>query len=473
MSHPSLRRRLVAGLLSVSALVWALTSAGVYFYQRAKLERLFDERLAQAGFVLLTLVHHEFEEAYYDSPRLAPLKALSLEEIVSDLGSELPATSLVFQIRVNQDKFVFRGPGSPKEMLSRQLRGYSNEKADGHAWRVYTIGNDSGQVRIHIGERRYRRNALILSLALEFIYPMIIGMGVLAVLIWLLVSRALSPLNRLALAVEAREPAHLDPLPSNGTPQESLSLVRALNALLKRLSTALENERRFTADAAHELRTPLAALRTQAQVAQRASDAAQRDRALRAIIEGVDRNTHLVEQLLTLARLDHQTDASRQETLDLCAITVDLLVEMAPLADRRHQTIGLDETCGATLAGCATTLRVMLRNLVDNALRYTPPGGQVAVRLSQDVDTVQIEIDDSGPGIPTELYDKVRERFRRVAGGNTVGSGLGLSIVDRIVEQHQGTLNLEQSPLGGLRVVIRLTRKNRLESSSQELKSPA
>lgn len=456
MNHPSLRRRLLAGLLSVSVLVWALTTAGVYFSQRAKLERLFDERLAQAGLILLTLVHHEFEEAYYDSPRSAPFKALSLEEIVSDLGSELPATSLVFQIRVNQDNFVFRGPGSPRQMLSHRDRGFSDEVADDNAWRVYTITNNAGKIRIHIAERRNRRNALILGLALEFVYPMAIGLALLAPLIWLSVGRALSPLKRLTLAVEDREPSHLDPLPDDGTPVESLPLVSALNALLQRLSTAFDNERRFTADASHELRTPLAALRTQAQVAQRSTDPTQRQRALQAIIEGVDRNTHLVEQLLTLARLDYQAGESEPQSLDLCGLVIDVLAEMTPVADRRGQTIGLDEPCTGTIPGCRVTLRVLLRNLVDNALRYTPPGGQISVSLRKRDGLLRLDVDDSGPGIPLASRERVRERFHRASGGNTTGSGLGLSIVDHIVQQHHGRLSLEQSPLGGLRASVLL-----------------
>ena len=241
-----------------------------------------------------------------------------------------------------------------------------------------------------------------------------------------------------------------------GAPDEVRPLVGSLNRLLGRVEAALEQERRFTADAAHELRTPLAALKTQAQVAKGAGEAAGRQHALDQVIAGCDRAAHLVEQLLTLARLDPQRAGQRHAPVDLRELAVQVLAELAPLALAKNIEIGLAEGPVGRVSGDALMLDVLLRNLVDNAIRYTPPGGEVSVAVERTGREIELSGTDDGPGIPAEERDKVGQRFYRILGSGESGSGLGLSIVLRIAELHGASVTLGEGRGGrGLRVGVR------------------
>lgn len=249
-----------------------------------------------------------------------------------------------------------------------------------------------------------------------------------------------------------RDPTNLAALETSDVPVEILPLVGSLNTLLVRLEQALTNERRFTADAAHELRTPLAALKTQAQVARRADNAAQRDAALENLILGTDRATHLVEQLLTLARLDPEGESAvLKETCDLAALARRILADQTPTALSKHIELELTGLESVPITGNSAMLGILLRNLVDNAIRYTPSGGRVAVSVVAN----RLEVTDSGPGIPEQEKQRVFDRFYRVLGTEASGSGLGLSIVQRIVDHHGAKLILETGEQGkGLSVTV-------------------
>jgi two-component system sensor histidine kinase QseC len=235
-------------------------------------------------------------------------------------------------------------------------------------------------------------------------------------------------------------------------------MVAALNRLLQQLNTLLEREKRFLADAAHELRTPLAVLRIHAQNALDAPDPADRTEALRQMLHGVDRATRLVAQLLTLARLEPNAAQLKLQQVDLQAFVRNELAELIPLALERDQDLMLntDEMGDYRLQADATSLGVLLQNLVGNAIQYTPLHGRITVQLKDARDMVEVQVHDSGPGVPAAMRDKLFERFFREGSGT--GAGLGLSIVQRIVELHRGSIALEDSPLGGLGVRVRLPR---------------
>ncbi len=268
------------------------------------------------------------------------------------------------------------------------------------------------------------------------------------------------PLRRVTGALEQRRPEALDPLPDARLPLEVQPLVRALNGLLARLSDALDTQKAFVADAAHELRSPLAAVQIQAQLVARAHDDAGRRDALADLQDGISRATRLVEQLLALARAEPD-GRTADAAVDLTALLADCVRHYVLVAQSRSVDLGIEANEPATIRGDPDALRVMFNNLIDNAIKYTPAGGRIDVGLWMRDGRPLVEIADSGMGIPEEEREKVFDRFYRVGRGthrtrtDVGGTGLGLAIVRRIADQHRAKLSLETSRSGGLKVSIR------------------
>ncbi len=298
----------------------------------------------------------------------------------------------------------------------------------------------------------HERRELVAKIAGRLIVPLALGLPLLGIWIWLATRRALGPLDEIARQIAVREPDRLHALTPVRAPREIAPLVRAINDLFVRVADTLELERRFTADAAHELRTPLAAIAAQAQVAERARDTAEREHAIRQLVAGSRRATRLVDQLLTLARLDPD-NATANETVRLDRLAEDVCA--AHGAEAMEKSIALElDAVPATVTGSTDMLRILLRNLVDNAIRYTPAGGCVTVAVAPGLITVT----DTGPGIPAAERRRVFDRFHRLAGQEAEGSGLGLSIVARIAERHGATIELRDGDAGrGLRVTVRFS----------------
>jgi len=261
-------------------------------------------------------------------------------------------------------------------------------------------------------------------------------------------------LRRLGGILAARQAQSLQPVRLEGSPAELNPMVEALNGLLQRIGTLVAAERRFTADAAHELRTPIAAIRTQAQVALNEGDGALRRHALQSALEGCDRATRLVEQLLTLSRLDSEATAT-WPAADLAAVARQVLADMAPRAVAKGQVLELEADEHCTVATDGTLLAVLVRNLVDNAVRYSPAQAQVKVTLSHDASRTWLRVEDSGPGLSEPDLQRLGERFFRVLGSGQGGCGLGWSIVRRIAAVHRAEVRASRSvALGGLQVVV-------------------
>jgi two-component system sensor histidine kinase QseC len=276
----------------------------------------------------------------------------------------------------------------------------------------------------------------------------------LALLLWVAVTRGLRPLVRLTDEVAQREPDNLAPLDAQSAPREVLPLIERLNKLFARIDASLRKERRFTADAAHELRTPVAGIRAQAQVARAATNEAERNRALDNAILGCDRAAHLIDQLLTLARIDTLGD----EAAGMCrlrSLAAEMIAAIAPTALARNVRLELAEGDEAQVRGDAALLRILLRNLIDNAVRHTPEGTTVSVSIGVDRGHGYLSVSDNGPGIPSEEMPRIAERFYRPLGTRASGSGLGLSIVKRIAEIHGASLQLAPNEDGvGLRATV-------------------
>jgi len=334
--------------------------------------------------------------------------------------------------------------------------GYSNVKQGNHEWRVYT--HVAGTYALQVAHSLDDRREVAREIALRTLLPLAALIPILGVVIWWAVGVGLKPLDAISRAVAKRQPDAMAPLPERDLPDELRPLVTSLNALLARLDEALSAQRRFTADAAHELRTPLAALKLQVELAGRAGDASDRHAALTELEQGVDRAAHLVEQLLTMARLEPEGPGHEVENIDLAALVRDAVVARAPLAGDKQIDLGLVRCTAVHVPGDRANLSILVGNLLDNALRYTPAGGRIDVAVDATADGGTLSVTDTGPGIAPADRERVFERFHRVrAPGDDepVGSGLGLSIVRRIAVAHGASVQLDDGP-GGRGLTVRV-----------------
>jgi two-component system sensor histidine kinase QseC len=434
-----LRRRLLFLLSGTVLAAWLATAAFTYFDAREEIGEMLDAHLAQSAGLIAAQLEHELED---------------------EQGEKVPRQykherKIAFQVWDRKDRLLLRSASAPASRLQSQSEGYGDATIDGKRWRIFSRWDESRHYLVQVGERYELRDELAESVASHLLHPLYFALPALALLIWLAVGAGLAPLAGVAREVGRRAPDNLAPLDEASAPREISPLIGALNALFDRLRTSLEQERRFTADAAHELRTPLAAVKTQAQVAIGATADAERTRALANVVAGTDRASRLVEQLLVLARLDPQTALPPGQTVDLQALAQQGVAEIAPAAAGKGIEVGLAPGAAAPVAGDAVLLAVLLRNLLDNAVRYTPPGGEVEVSVRPVDGGVSLTVVDNGPGIPEAERGQVFERFHRVLGSGEAGSGLGLSIVRRIADLHRAGVSLEAGPGGrGLRVEV-------------------
>jgi two-component system OmpR family sensor kinase len=324
---------------------------------------------------------------------------------------------------------------------------------NGRDWRVYTLVQ--GTHALQVAQSQDERDAIATQTALRTLIPVLGFIPLFGALIWFGVGRGLAPLDTMSRAVAKRRPDAMAPLNERDMPEELRPLAASLNDLLTRLDAALASQRRFTADAAHELRTPLAALKLQLDLARRAQDVPARTAAYDDLDAGVSRASHLVDQLLTLARVEPEALAARASDVDLSALAKEAIVSRAALAAAKGVDLGLAKDIHAVVRGDAATLATLLSNLLDNALRYTPSGGRVDVSLDREGDHTILSVADTGPGIPKEERERVLDRFYRSATTAEPGSGLGLSIVKRIAEAHHATLELD-APEQGTGLVVRV-----------------
>ena len=426
----SLRRRLLGLLLGGVAAAWLVTMVFSYVDAHHEVDELFDAQLAQAAQTLLALASHDEGEG------------------VEDLGeaSHKYQRRLRFQIWRADGKLLMRSNNAPESPLT-EARGFSETQGkDGH-WRHFSQWNDEHSLQVQVSENHHIRDDLIGHIAWRLIFPALFGLPLIGLWVWLATRQGLSSLAGVARQIASRDPQQLQAIHPTSAPTEIRPLVEALNGLFQRVEQTIDAERRFTADAAHELRTPLAALQAQLQVAQRARDNIERDRSLQQLQSGLSRAAHLVDQMLQLARLDPESGLPNPQPVDLTALVETVCAELGPQILARNIDFSFESTGQAIVTGQAEWLRVLIRNLVDNAVRYTPEGGTVIVRIERQNDHLTLAVSDSGPGIPPAQRSAVLQRFHRLDQGGQPGSGLGLAIVARIAELHAAQLYLGTSPM--------------------------
>jgi len=424
-------------VLAVTLLVWSATVVFTWRDARHEIDELLDGHLAQAASLLIAQVMSDVEEIDLEH---APLL-------------HKDARKVAFQVHDRRGRLRLHSANAPDEALSPGDEGFAERKVEGRRWRVFSAWDPSREYLVQVGERVDVRDELAREMIGALLSPLLVALPVLTLAIWLAIRAALRPLSRLARDVGQREPGQLAPLDGTGAPSEVQPLIAQLNRLFERIRASLERERRFTADAAHELRTPVAGIKAQAQVARMAAGAQVRDEALARVVAGADRAGRLVEQMLTLARLEAMEGGARAR-IDVHALAVEVAADRAPAALEREVQLEVAEAGPAWVEGLPGLLDVLLGNLVDNALAHAPAGSRVRLAAGREGGSVRLRVEDEGPGIAPSERDKVFERFHRLDGAPKGGSGLGLSIVGRIAEIHRARIELADAEGGGLRIDV-------------------
>ncbi len=430
----SLRTKLLV-LLTVAVLTAALVQAAAVFRNAMReADAVFDYHLQQIALSLAT--------GELGLPGFGPR------------GNPNDNLDYVFQVWAPDGQRIY--VSRPRvELPDQAVLGYANADVNHQKWRVFSM--QAGGRTIQVAQPLLSRRALALTFALNSVWPMLLIVPLLLLVVAWVVRRSLGPLRTLSTELENRAATSFDPLDPRSVMLEMQPVVRAMNGLFARTRQAFDAQQMFVADAAHELRSPLAALKLQLQMLARAPDDATRRLAAQRLDSGIDRATHLVEQLLALARAD-SGGREAPESTSLTDAARQALADTLELAHAHGVDAGLEQAEELMVRAPPQGLRMLARNLVDNAVRYCPRDARVDVRVRAEGDRSILEVDDSGPGIPAAERPRVFDRFYRRADSPPGGSGLGLAIVRSVAERSGAEVELLDSPLGGLRVRVSFPR---------------
>lgn len=432
----SIRRKLLITLIGALLAAGFAAAVATFFSAQIEFDKFLDTHLEETAEAVSESVMHSI-----------PGKRPTHLTIVGDADSY----QIVIQVYDSSTNSLWRRDGTPTLPLPEQP-GFGLEKVDGRAWRTYSTV--AGPLIITVAQDTAVRTELAAASAFRILQPLCLLIPFIAIAVWIVVGDGLAPLERTARSVARRSPTALTPISTKGLPTELAGLVNAINQLLEQLNQSLTAQQRFASDAAHELRTPLTALKLQVQLAQRAKTPEAREKCFVRLNEGINRATRLVSQLLTLARLDPDSRNKPVSTIKLAPLAHSVVEDMTPIAAQKSISITA-VTDDADLDGMEDAIRLMMTNLTDNAVRYTPIGGHIEIRTRRDGETAVIEVADDGPGIPPEERARVFDRFYRVLGTQTSGTGLGLAIVKRIADIHCGSIEIDNG-IGGRGVCFRL-----------------
>ena len=457
----SIRRLLVLAL--VGTLSVGITVAAAFSYRAGLQEanELFDAKLAHSARILMSLV----DDALADGSGRAPGAPMVISvwhgdasghgQALISAGGHAYETKLAFQVRDTDGVQLLRSESGPAQLLAPLAPGYADVLINGEKWRTFTLRAPSGRW-YQASELSDIREEMAEGIAQGTLVPLFLSLPVMALLTWLAIWWTSRGLQRISNEIQARAPDRLAPIELRRVPREIQGLAQAVNGLLARLDAALSRERRFTADAAHELRTPVAAIKVHADNLRTAANRDERHESQQRLDAGVRRMERAISQLLALSRVEPGASPLRREAVDLQDIVARHADDMRLLAGERDIAVRVDAH-RALVRGDDAALDGLVRNLLDNAVRYAPASGQVSVQLAVADGQARLVVEDSGPGIAPEARERVFERFHRELGTGVEGSGLGLSIVAQVLESHGGTIVLDASPaLGGLRATVTL-----------------
>ncbi len=501
----SLRQLLLVTLLSSSMLIWGITAFINYKVTREEVSALFEAELSQSAKILDTFVeglivggsledhwkkekneetvsnptqkkidlqlsseeqslfknaHNELAlsfEGLKDVIEESNVEKIVNEVVEADSPSSKYGRKIAFQLWSKDGRLLLRSPSAPEDQeFSKSKSGFSEEKINDKLWHVYSISNDIGGYVIHVGQKEEIRSQLTDEISSHLVTQFLIGLPFLGIVIWLIVGKAFKPINRLERQLARREASYLKPLSTKKLPNEILPVVNEINNLFVQLERAFEHERRFSADASHELRTPLAGLLTQAQVALRTTDEEVRTQALQRIKQAVNRMTYMVQQLLTFSRIESNIEFLSKESTVLSREVVQVIADLDQDAHKKRIQMEFEEAHEVPVVVNVPLINILIRNIIDNAIKYTPAQGTIMITVTGKENKVQFCVEDSGPGIAPDQYEESLKRFHRCKETvNTAqGSGLGFSIVQRIVAIHGAELILGVSQFGGLKVTV-------------------
>jgi len=440
----SIRRRLLLLLLGSLALVWVVMLGLTYSKAHEEVHEMADARLQQSARTLMLL----------DLKRLGRLAKGQTQDDDHDHDVDNGSNPLDFQVWSDEGELLLRSANAPAALF-RPGEGYDTFELDHRQWRGYASHDRARHYQVRVFEPLGVRDQLIGKLARRMAQVLLLALPLLAILIWAGIGRGLRPLAQLSQGIASRNADKLDPILLEQVPVEAQALIDALNQLLERLARSIEKERSFTADAAHELRTPLAAIKVQAEVALGARDDASRQYAISQVIAGVNRTTHLVRQLLLLARLDHVESAVRQ-AVDLGSLARECVARRGGEAQRCGVAFKVSAAPNCVLQGDPAMLSIMIGNLLDNAIKYGRAPGHTEVSVSREANSLLLSVKDDGEGVAPENRARLQDRFFRTQDSDAPGSGLGLSIVAKIAATHEGTMAIGDGLGGrGLGVTIR------------------
>jgi two-component system OmpR family sensor kinase len=428
----TIRGALLISLLSAIAVAGLVAFIAIYYKALDEANELFDYHLQQLAYALRD---QPFERA----------------NVLS--SGEEPIFDFVIRVWNREGKQLYLSQPHASLPPKPTQSGLQTENTHQGGWRVFSTWIRGRTIQV--AQPMHVRNRLAASMAFRLLIPLYVIIPVLGVLVWYIVGHGLHPLDDLARAVTRRTISDLSPLPAVNLPNEVKPLVQALNDLLDHLRLSLDRQRAFIADAAHELRSPLTALQLQTQLAERTKTDSERITAFAKQKQGLKRAVHVVQQLLTLARQEPGAAAPKTSSISLTPLARQVIAEHISLAEEKTIDIGIshiEET--VSVIGDGESLHILLGNLVDNAIRYTPSGGHVDIALGRTGERPYLEVSDDGPGIPPEERERVFDRFYRRTGTDVPGSGLGLAIVKSIADHHKATVKLDDRPAGGLIVRV-------------------
>ncbi len=421
----SIRRRLLLTLIAALLIAGFSTAAATFFSAQAEFNEFLDSHLQDtADSLALDLRAHADQHD--------PFAHLSL------IGGTR-TYRIAAQVYDSETNTVWHTPRT-LHMPIPETPGFATQRLNGTDWRLFSTV--SGPYIIIVGQDMTVRTELATSSTFRVLQPLCFLLPFIVIAVWIIVGEGLAPLERTARSVARRSPTSLEPISTKGLPSELSGLVDSINRLMERLKESLQAQQRFASDAAHELRTPLTALKLQTQMLQRAKTPEKRDQYLGKINEGINRATRLVQQLLTLARLDPDASDKPVSTIPLGQLVESIAEDMTPIAAQKSITITTNAHAVST-EGMEDAVRLMITNLTDNAVRYTPEGGRIELSSLDEDGRAVVLISDNGPGIPPEERQRVFDRFYRALGTKTSGTGLGLAIVMRIVSIHHGRISIE------------------------------
>ena len=436
----SLSGRLLMVLISATLAMWTASSVSIYLMIKHELQEIFDESLAETAHALLSIRLGQLNAQHSPYP-----------EIAQGQHNE----RIIFQIWRQDGQLIYHSVGlgqqpviaQPNQRPSKHPYGWID--LNGQRYRTLQVADQAGDYQIHIAEQDHIRQQIFHETGLHLISIAVLFMPILAGLIMILVRISLRPLVHVTEQIHAQSSDALQPIALTHVPTEVLPLVEALNHLLEQIRESFEREKRFTANAAHELRTPLAVIRLHTQVLQGARDAAEAQEAIGDIQTGVDRCSRLMEQLLVLSRVDpnHPTQRQALERCNLAEIAQRVITQYR-FRLQQLQLVLHTELADAALLGNPDHLEIVIRNLLDNAIRYRGDSQHMWMQIQQDATHITFRMTDQGVGIPRDERSKVFDRFYRLSNAPSTGSGLGLSIVWQIIQQHQASIEIQDGDQG-------------------------